>query len=310
MASVLPPPSPRPRSRFSTAAAGSRPTSTATAPHLYPLPPSPPSAWAASFEQEEPVLDLDEETEVLIPEGDLVDLREDDRGRADETVRPVSPSRPRVRSSSGQRQQQQQQQQGQSARQCQSSTAPPAAAVGGADRLPPQTVLARVLRELEDDYAHYKTCVLSCLVLFSCNLALTALSTCLPHRIYVELADQYKLIDAASNVAKRNVLAEHLREVIDTLEQKVRRPSPLLEQSQQSDRDADDPLHLDTRQGDQIASLYSLLTFADRPLPATSPAAFSAAEQKAFRSVKDLLRSVQEHDLGGRKSGTSRRRKD
>lgn len=40
-------------------------------------------------------------------------------------------------------------------------------------------------------------------------------------RIYVELADQYKVIDAASNVAKRNVLAEHLREVIDTLEQKV-----------------------------------------------------------------------------------------
>lgn len=39
--------------------------------------------------------------------------------------------------------------------------------------------------------------------------------------IYVELADQYKEIDAVSNVAKRNVLAEHLREVIDILEQKV-----------------------------------------------------------------------------------------
>ena len=37
----------------------------------------------------------------------------------------------------------------------------------------------------------------------------------------MELADQYKIIDAASNVAKRNVLAEHLKEVIDTLEQKV-----------------------------------------------------------------------------------------
>jgi hypothetical protein len=40
-------------------------------------------------------------------------------------------------------------------------------------------------------------------------------------RIYGELADQYKVLDAASAVAKRNVLAEHLKEVIDTLEQKV-----------------------------------------------------------------------------------------
>jgi hypothetical protein len=30
-------------------------------------------------------------------------------------------------------------------------------------------------------------------------------------------------MDAASNVSKRNVLAEHLREVIDILEQKVRK---------------------------------------------------------------------------------------
>jgi hypothetical protein len=35
------------------------------------------------------------------------------------------------------------------------------------------------------------------------------------------LAEQYKLLDAASAVAKRHVLAEHLKEVIDTLEQKV-----------------------------------------------------------------------------------------
>ncbi|EJC97962.1 uncharacterized protein FOMMEDRAFT_143465 [Fomitiporia mediterranea MF3/22] len=81
------------------------------------------------------------------------------------------------------------------------------------DRLPPQTVLVRVLGELEDDFTHYKG-------------------------IYIELADQYKIIDAASNVAKRNVLAEHLREVIDTLEQK----------------------------GDQIASLYDLLAFKDKPV--------------------------------------------
>ncbi|KAI0689700.1 hypothetical protein BC835DRAFT_1308236 [Cytidiella melzeri] len=81
------------------------------------------------------------------------------------------------------------------------------------DRVPPQTVVARVLRELEDDFTHYKS-------------------------IYVELADQYKDIDPVSNVAKRNVLAEHLREVIDILEQK----------------------------GDQIASLYDLLTYKDKPL--------------------------------------------
>ena len=43
--------------------------------------------------------------------------------------------------------------------------------------------------------------------------------------IYVELADQYKLMDAASNVAKRNVVAGQLREVIDILEQKVCRPN-------------------------------------------------------------------------------------
>ena len=39
--------------------------------------------------------------------------------------------------------------------------------------------------------------------------------------IYVELADQYKDMDAVSNVRKRNILAQHLREVVDILEQKV-----------------------------------------------------------------------------------------
>ncbi|PIL22329.1 hypothetical protein GSI_15017 [Ganoderma sinense ZZ0214-1] len=80
-------------------------------------------------------------------------------------------------------------------------------------RVPPQTVLARVLRELEDDFTHYKS-------------------------IYVELADQYKDMDPVSNVVKRNVLADHLREVIDILEQK----------------------------GNQIASLYDLLTFKDKTI--------------------------------------------
>jgi hypothetical protein len=35
------------------------------------------------------------------------------------------------------------------------------------------------------------------------------------------LAEQYKILDAASALAKRHILAEHLKEVIDTLEQKV-----------------------------------------------------------------------------------------
>nr|XP_031861374.1 uncharacterized protein CI109_003346 [Kwoniella shandongensis]KAA5528446.1 hypothetical protein CI109_003346 [Kwoniella shandongensis] len=64
------------------------------------------------------------------------------------------------------------------------------------EALPPQTVLARVVAELEDDFGHYKA-------------------------IYSELADQYKLLDPASVSAKRHVLASHLREVIDTLEKKA-----------------------------------------------------------------------------------------
>ncbi|KDQ09859.1 hypothetical protein BOTBODRAFT_58395 [Botryobasidium botryosum FD-172 SS1] len=91
------------------------------------------------------------------------------------------------------------------------------------ERLPPQTVLARVVRELEDDFAHYKS-------------------------IYIELADQYKLMDAASSPAKRHVLAEHLKEVVDTLEHK----------------------------GDQIASLYDLLNYKDKPLFGPSSATTGA----------------------------------
>ena len=39
--------------------------------------------------------------------------------------------------------------------------------------------------------------------------------------MYVELADQYKVMDAVSDVPRRNMLARHLREVVDILEQKV-----------------------------------------------------------------------------------------
>ncbi|KIY46586.1 hypothetical protein FISHEDRAFT_75505 [Fistulina hepatica ATCC 64428] len=84
-------------------------------------------------------------------------------------------------------------------------------AEGARKGLPPQTVLARVIRELEDDFTHYKS-------------------------VYCELADQYKEMDAVSDVRRRNILAQHLREVVDILEQK----------------------------GDQVASLYDLLTFRDK----------------------------------------------
>ena len=84
------------------------------------------------------------------------------------------------------------------------------------DNLPPQTVLVRVLRELEDDFTHYKGCGST----HSLSFRRAEPST---RSIYTELADQYKVMDAASNVVKRNVLAQHLREVIDTLEQRVRR---------------------------------------------------------------------------------------
>lgn len=77
-------------------------------------------------------------------------------------------------------------------------------------------------------------------------------------RIYTELADQYKLMDAASNVPKRNILAEHLKDVVNTLEQRVRL-SHLMK-----------VIKLTTLQGDQIASLYDLLTFTDKPMPGTA----------------------------------------
>ncbi|CCM06128.1 uncharacterized protein FIBRA_08377 [Fibroporia radiculosa] len=99
------------------------------------------------------------------------------------------------------------------------------------DRLPPQTVLTRVLRELEDDFTHYKR---SAMVVQCHDLANSPGGHI---SIYIELADQYKLMDAVSNVVKRNVVAGNLREVIDLLEQK----------------------------GDQIASLYDLLSFQDKP---------------------------------------------
>jgi hypothetical protein len=72
--------------------------------------------------------------------------------------------------------------------------------------------------------------------------------------IYVELAEQYRVMDAISNVSKRNILAQHLKEVVDVLEQKVRSCLPM--------RASTDVV----MQGNQIASLYDLLTYKDIPL--------------------------------------------
>ncbi|OCF33341.1 hypothetical protein I316_05083 [Kwoniella heveanensis BCC8398] len=115
--------------------------------------------------------------------------------------------------------------------------------------LPPQTVLARVVAELEDDFVHYKA-------------------------IYAELADQYKLLDPASVSAKRHVLADHLKEVIDTLEQKA----------------------------DQIGDLYHLLSFSDRPATTAHSnhvqAGYNREMQRGERwvgkSVGDVLRMVKD----------------
>ncbi|KAI6030806.1 hypothetical protein F5J12DRAFT_310419 [Pisolithus orientalis] len=79
--------------------------------------------------------------------------------------------------------------------------------------VPPQTVLARVVRDLEDEFTHYK-------------------------EIYRELAEQYRSMDCATQATKRHMVADHLRDVIDTIE----------------------------RKGDQITSLYGLLTFKDKPI--------------------------------------------
>ena len=63
--------------------------------------------------------------------------------------------------------------------------------------LPQQAVLARILRDLEDDFASHKA-------------------------IFIELSEAYKIMDPASDAQRRRVLAEHLKESIDVLEQKVR----------------------------------------------------------------------------------------
>jgi hypothetical protein len=87
----------------------------------------------------------------------------------------------------------------------------------GNESLPPQAMLSRALRELEEDFASHKACVWPRLVAGG----LTSW-----HRIFVELSDAYKKLDPASSMHKRHALAKHLRESIDALESKVRSPVP------------------------------------------------------------------------------------
>ncbi|KAF9068607.1 hypothetical protein BDP27DRAFT_1326998 [Rhodocollybia butyracea] len=105
--------------------------------------------------------------------------------------------------------------------------------------LPQQTILARVIRELEDDFTHYKS-------------------------VYIELADQYKDMDPVSDVPRRNLLAQHLREVVDILEQK----------------------------GDQIASLYDLLTFKNKPIPSVPIPVVSSDLPRTSQAATATLRAA------------------
>jgi len=66
------------------------------------------------------------------------------------------------------------------------------------------------------------------------------------------LADEYKILDAASNISRRHILAQHLHQVIDVLEQKV---SLLIK--------VWDIVNVIVK-GNQIASLYDLLHFQDK----------------------------------------------
>ena len=108
--------------------------------------------------------------------------------------------------------------------------------------IPPQTILVRVLRELEEDYAHYRA-------------------------IYAELADSYKLLDVAAALSKRRILAEHLREVIDTLEKKA----------------------------DHIVSLYAVLEVHDKT--ENQALAVGVGSSGSWKSIPDILRMVK-HGLG------------
>ncbi|KAH7103404.1 hypothetical protein BKA62DRAFT_696830 [Auriculariales sp. MPI-PUGE-AT-0066] len=73
-----------------------------------------------------------------------------------------------------------------------------AMAKGRRSKLPPQAVLSQVLNELEGDFTHYKG-------------------------LYIELADQYKLMNPTSDAIKRNLIADQLVEVVELLRNKGNR---------------------------------------------------------------------------------------
>lgn len=95
------------------------------------------------------------------------------------------------------------------------------------------------------------------------------------------MAEQYKILDAASALAKRHVLAEHLKEVIDTLEQKVSF-TPLFAPVVKGQAD---------RQADQISALYDLLSFQDKELPKGDGGQKKGGVRK---SIPEVLRMVRE----------------
>lgn len=83
-------------------------------------------------------------------------------------------------------------------------------AISTADgRAPRQSLVISVLREIEDDYRHYL-------------------------KIYSELSEQYKRM--APTHVKRNILAEHLKEVIDTMEEKANQVARLTESLELRDK--------------------------------------------------------------------------
>ncbi|KAJ9092615.1 hypothetical protein QFC19_008653 [Naganishia cerealis] len=109
-----------------------------------------------------------------------------------------------------------------------------------AGEMPPQTLVMSVLSEIEDDYRHYLS-------------------------IYTDLAEQYKRMSPLS--IKRNILAEHLKEVIDTMELKA----------------------------NQVARLTEVLQVKDKAF--TAPIIKAAQASRARMSVPETIRAVRQ-DLG------------
>ena len=104
--------------------------------------------------------------------------------------------------------------------------------------------------------------------------------------IYTDLAEQYRRMSPLST--KRNVLAEHLKEVIDTMEQKVRMNWMPLHGS---------PAHgaIFFLQANQVACLTEVLEVRDKPYMA--PVIKAARASKARMSVPETVRAIRK-DLG------------